>query len=279
MKRHGLELNGLHYAVREHGRGAPVLLLHGFTGSSADWGGLMAALGDRYRLIAPDLPGHGGSAAPDDPERYGMARVAADLTALLDRMDAARAHLLGYSMGGRLALYLAVSAPERWRSVILESTSPGLADPAEREARRWRDEALADEIEREGIAAFVARWERLPLWASQTAAQKGMLREKRLRNRPVGLANSLRGMGTGVQPSLWERLDAVATPVLVVTGGLDAKFMGIGREMSRRIPAVTVRVVPQTGHAIHVEKPAQFADLISNWLQGSPADLNFSSRS
>jgi 2-succinyl-6-hydroxy-2,4-cyclohexadiene-1-carboxylate synthase len=260
-----IAVNGVDYAVRTGGAGTPLLLLHGFTGSGAHWEPLRAALADTARCLAPDLLGHGRTAAPADAARYAMTYAAADIVALLDALDVPTAHLLGYSMGGRLALYLALHYPGRWRSLILESASPGLAEANERAARRARDDALAQQIEAEGIASFVERWEQLPLWRTQSAAQKEGLRAQRLRNRPVGLANSLRGMGTGAQPSLWARLSEVVRPVLLLAGTQDVKFLEIARRMARALPDARLAPLPG-GHALHLEQPVRYAAILREWL-------------
>lgn len=265
--------NGLAYHYVEAGEGPAVLLLHGFTGSGENWQRLLAALADGYRTIALDLPGHGQSEAPADPGRYGMATVAADIGALLAHLGCGPAHLLGYSMGGRLALYLALTAPARWRSLILESASPGLATTAERVERQARDEALAAWIEAEGIEAFVDRWEGLPLFASQQRLPEGVRqahRAGRLRNRPQGLANSLRGMGTGVQPSLWALLAKLTLPTLLIAGALDEKFVGMAQRMAAllaaRPPHPRLEIVADAGHTVHLERPDVYANLVREWV-------------
>ncbi len=155
------------YNVVTAGAGPSLMLLHGFTGGAQSWDHLKPALSPRFAMILPDLPGHGITQASDDPARYRMERCVADLIAILDALDIERTHLLGYSMGGRLALAAAIEHQDRIASLILESASPGLADAAERRARVASDNALADLIERDGIEAFVARWERMPLFATQ----------------------------------------------------------------------------------------------------------------
>lgn len=262
-------LGDVTYGYVEQGEGEALLLLHGFTGSSASWARVLPELAERYRVIAVDLLGHGVSDAPAEAERYGMVPVAADIIALLDHLDIARAHLLGYSMGGRLALYLALLLPERWHSLMLESSSPGLATAEERAERAARDEQLAAFIETEGIEPFVDAWEQVPLFASQQtlpAALQEKQRRKRIQNRPSGLAGSLRGMGTGVQPSLWEKLDELALPVLLVAGAQDEKFMAIAQKMARVIPGATLAMVPGAGHTIHLERPEMWLRVVSEWL-------------
>ncbi|MDQ7033362.1 MAG: alpha/beta fold hydrolase [Anaerolineae bacterium] len=161
---------------------------------------------DSFTLFAPDILGHGLSESPRGDTIYTMAVVASHLLFIMEHHKIEQFHLLGYSMGGRLALYIATHYPDRVKSLILESASPGLKTEAEREARRKSDNDLADKIEANGIEWFVDYWEKLPLWHTQTPGQRAYLREQRLKNDPVGLANSLRGMGTGVMPSLWDKL-------------------------------------------------------------------------
>jgi 2-succinyl-6-hydroxy-2,4-cyclohexadiene-1-carboxylate synthase len=263
-------INGVDYHVSINGAGRrPLLLLHGFTGNSSSWNGLVEQLAASCRLIRVDLLGHGRSAAPADPARYQVEAVAADLEAILQRVAAVPAHVLGYSMGGRLALYLAITRPHLVRSLILESASPGLATAAEREARRRQDEALAQRIEQQGIEVFVREWEQIPLFASQKKlppAIRHALRRQRLRNRPQGLANSLRGMGSASQPSLWQRLPELSLPVLLLAGELDPKFGAINRQMAAGIPGAVLGLVANAGHTIHLEQPQLFTKAIENFL-------------
>ncbi len=264
-----LTINGLRYHYVEAGSGEPLLLLHGFTGSSANWRGLMDGLRDRYHLIAVDLPGHGRTELANDLTRYEMTAVAEDIATLLYQLGITATHLLGYSMGGRLALYFTAHYPELVRSLIVESGSPGLSSAIEREGRIAQDEALARRIEEEGIPVFVDYWERLPLFASQRAlpaAARDALREQRLGNSAAGLANSLRGMGTGVQPSLWMRLPDIAVPALLVAGELDVKFAVIIREMAAQMPNAWLAIIAGTGHAVHLERPEWFARTVETFL-------------
>lgn len=164
-------------------------------------------------------------------------------------------------MGGRLALYLAVHYPSAIESLILESASPGLETHTERLDRQHSDEQLASQIEENGIPAFVAEWERLPLFATQARLLQPILDRQhtnRLQNNPQGLANSLRGMGTGVQPSLWMHLPTISKPVLLITGELDTKFIAIAQRMNQQIPDVTLVTVPDAGHTTHLEQPELF---------------------
>ncbi len=257
-----LTINELNYNVRMHGDGIPLVMLHGFTGSIENWQPLADTLAQHYTVIMIDLLGHGKTNAPIDPNRYRMEWAACDIVRLLHTVTASPVNLLGYSMGGRLALYLTVHFPELVKSLILESASPGLADEQERAARREHDDALADRIERDGIEAFVDYWESIPLFATQQrlpADIRKCLRGQRLQNRPVGLANSLRGMGTGVQLSLWDDLATIQQPVLLMAGEMDTKFVSIARQMHDRIPHSRLKTIPESGHTIHLEQPDAFA--------------------
>jgi 2-succinyl-6-hydroxy-2,4-cyclohexadiene-1-carboxylate synthase len=259
----------LHYHIEESGAGLPLVLLHGFTGSCESWRRLVPRLSEQFQVICIDLPGHGRTPAPADPARCALPMVADDIARILVEHGAAPAHLLGYSMGARLALGVALLHPDVVRSLILESGSPGLASEAERAERRASDTALAERIERDGIAAFVDEWERLPLWESQRRLPTNVRqrqRAKRLRNHPEGLAASLRGMGTGAQPSYWNDLPRLAVPTLLITGALDHKFSAIAGQMRMYCPACTHRVIAEAGHTPHLEQPDAFVAQVEGFL-------------
>jgi 2-succinyl-6-hydroxy-2,4-cyclohexadiene-1-carboxylate synthase len=234
-----------------------LVLLHGFTHTGASWDAVRAVLrGERYRpVLAPDLRGH-GSAASARPVTF--AAVLADVDALAP----ARFTLAGYSMGGRLALLFALAHPERVERLVLLGASPGLADAGERCARRAADEALAVELERDGIEPFAARWARLPLWAGQLPAVAARAHAMRREQDPTGLAAALRGLGTGAMELAWDRLAELAMPVMCAAGARDAKFAALAEAMAARIPQATVARVPGAGHAVHLEAPAAVAALL-----------------
>lgn len=253
------------------GHGPPLLLLHGFTGDTTSWRSLATSLDNSFTVIRVDLPGHGRSTAIPDPARYHLPRLTADLSLVLHELGYERAAVLGYSLGGRAALRLALDFPERVGALVLESTSAGIRDPAERSRRAAEDSRLADDIERDGIPAFVDRWERLPIWESQrwlSSAARGELRAQRLRADPVGLANSLRGAGAGVTRPVHDSLGSIRCRTLLVVGELDSKYVMHANEMAAAIPTVEIRTVPSTGHAVHLERPAEFAELVRDFLGG-----------
>ena len=248
----------------------PLVLLHGFTGSTATWTTLVPALADTCTTIAIDALGHGASDAPVDPTRYRMPCVVADTLAVLDQLGVEQFALLGYSMGGRMALHLAAAAPTRIAALILESASPGIESADERAARVASDEQLAQLLERKGIAAFVEYWERLPLFASQRALPDHVQqkqRRERLAAHPLGLAASLRGAGTGVQAPLHDHLTTLAMPTLLLVGALDAKFCALALAMHAALPRSELKVVPAVGHAVHLEAPDLFNTHVRSFMR------------
>jgi 2-succinyl-6-hydroxy-2,4-cyclohexadiene-1-carboxylate synthase len=267
--KHSLLINGIVYHFELSGNGEPLLLLHGFSGSRHNWRTHLPVFARHFRVIAVDLLGHGETAVPPNPARAQMEPAAADLAALLRQITTPPVHLLGYSMGGRLALYFALNYTHYVKQLVLESASPGLKTDRERSERQQRDGALADFIEQNDIAAFVARWEQLPLWDSQkdlpdSVRQK--LHRQRLKNNPTGLASSLRGMGTGVQPSLWPYLGQLAVPTLLLCGEHDHKFIAINREMVQAMPQARLHIIPRAGHTVHLERPSAFQTACLNFL-------------
>ncbi|HJZ47466.1 MAG TPA: 2-succinyl-6-hydroxy-2,4-cyclohexadiene-1-carboxylate synthase [Roseiflexaceae bacterium] len=264
-----MRINDITLHIEEFGAGRPLLLLHGFTGGAATWARFVDSFALQFRVIAPDLIGHGRSDPPPNAERYLMERCVADLLALLDALQIERVDVLGYSMGGRVALHLAAAARERVGALVLESSSPGIADAAERAARVAADEALAESIERDGLEAFVDRWEHLPLFASQAGLPldvRARLHAQRLRNDPRGLANSLRGMGAGRQLPLWHQLADLDIPTLLIAGELDAKYRALAGMMMAELPNARMVIVPGTGHAIHLEQPQAFIGNVLEFL-------------
>ncbi len=237
----------------------PVVLLHGFLGRAADWRSVRAGLPSGWDVRAPDLPGHG---AATDLDAYTMD-AAADL-ALAGL--AAPADVVGYSMGGRLAIHLAVTRPEAVRRAVAVSGSPGLRTEAERAARRQVDADRAAAIQAD-VPAFVEQWYRAPLWASLPGDLRQRLTADRARhNRPAELAASLAGMGTGAQPSHWDALAGISAPVWAVAGALDPKFVGLARQMAQASASVEAVVLPDAGHFIPAERPAALAALLTDLL-------------
>lgn len=239
-----------------------ITLVHGFTQTAASFDPLVAALAHRgVAARAVDLPGH---AAGEGPDRV----VTGDLWSGADRLAATESGgvWLGYSMGARLVLHLALAHPGAVSAMILIGGTAGIDDPAERAARRRRDGELADRIESIGVHAFLAEWLAAPLFATMPADSGRITR--RAANTAAGLASSLRRWGTGtMDPPLWDRLASITAPTLVLAGALDTKFTVLGRRLADGIGESAVfRSVPDAGHAAQIERPDAVADLVASWL-------------
>ena len=258
----------LHYELRgsERDAGMALLFLHGFLGSGRDWMETVGTLPEG-RCILVDLPGHGLSAGcPAD--LYPMPQAALALLAVLDDAGVGQCVPVGYSMGGRLALYLALAHPDRCCALVVESSSPGLDTEEERENRREWDESKASELERQGLDAFLEAWYRQPLFHSigRNEARFAALMDRRRHNDPAGLARSLRLMGTGSQPSLWPRLPAIPFPWLAVAGELDSRYRKTMRDMVSLSENGRLVTIPDAGHNAHFENPEAFSRALREFL-------------
>jgi len=275
VREHRIDAGGISWRVRTMGsRGhcAPLVLLHGFTGTGEFWLPISRRIRNRL-VVFPDLPGHGGTAAPIPPEEWRLSRAAEAIVGILDRLEIDRCGLAGYSMGGRLALHVALDVPERIERLVLFGASPGIDCPGERLARTAVDLELAASIERDGIEAFADGWESQPLFATQ-AALPARMREvtgaERRSQDPARLAAALRAFGTGWQEPLHDRLPSLRMPALLVAGEYDGKYAQLARDMAGRIPGAAVRIVAGAGHAVPLERAAECASLIDSFLKGGP---------
>jgi naphthoate synthase len=271
-----IDVGGAELSVELAGRGPALLLLHGFTGSAETLRDLAAELASDFLTISVDLLGHGRSDAPRDASRYALECAAGDLARVLDSLGIERAHVLGYSLGGRIGLGFAALRPNRVRSALLIGASAGIADPEERETRRRTDEALADSLERDGLEPFVTRWTAQPLFASQSRLGPEYLaraRAQRLDNRPHGLAASLRGIGTGAQPPLHERLSRLDVPLLFAAGAEDPKFAALAESLAKLAKRGKYERIPGAGHAAHLENPTALVALSRQFFQGADMTL------
>ncbi len=277
------------------GADSVVLLLHGFTGNAQSLQPLTQRLASAHRCVAVDLIGHGATKSPPDIARYSLGSFCKSLDMVLAdaelagtaqvgtaQADAAtpKAHIVGYSLGGRAALTFASERPQSCASLTLIGASPGIADPNERLQRRRDDYALAKRIARHGINKFVQEWTALPIWDSlrqrigPDAWQASLA--QRASSHPLGLAHSLRGAGAGAMTPLWDKLSDIAMPTLALAGEEDTKFASITETMSKQMPNCRTIAVPQAGHAAHLEQPDAVADLILSHLAlaiASPAPL------
>lgn len=249
----------LHLFEAGDSRKPAILFLHGFLGSADDWQEVMVPLSSDFYCLAIDLPGHGKTIVNGGGEAYQMERVAKGIADYLRGLGTKTCFLVGYSMGGRLALYLALHYPEVFQKVLLESASPGLKTEAEREARRKHDEGIAQEILQTDFSLFLERWYNLPLFKTlKTHPDFERVLERRKKNNHEGLALSLRQMGTGSQPSLWEELSVAKVPLKLLAGAHDQKFVDIGKEMASLCKTAELSIIPDAGHTTHVENRDAF---------------------
>ncbi len=261
----------LHHVLVGNEQALPVLFLHGFLGAGRDWNACMTALSDQFRCIAVDLPGHGRSVNLDDAA-YTFPGCATAIIDTLDQLNYETCSVVGYSMGGRVALYLANTFPDRINKLVLESSSPGLRTEKERQARREHDARLARELETGDWEAFLTRWYVQPLFRTLIRDQKRLERmiAERRHNNPLELARSLRGLGTGTQPSLWNQLPKINVRLMLLVGEHDTKFRAIANEMAALQPQAQVAVVPDAGHNVHEEHPAAFIEIVRAFLAEAP---------
>ena len=260
----------VHYQIINPQATKTLVFLHGFTGSTKTWDSVIQLFHDTYRIITVDLIGHGLTDAPYSVQRYSMEEQVELLHDFFEARRIPSFTLIGYSMGGRVAIAFTLKYSEMVEQLILESSSPGLPTPEERATRQKSDLALADRIEKIGLEHFVDYWGNIPLFDSQKelpASVQHAIRTERLEQRAIGLANSLRGMGTGEQPSYWEELHNYTKPVLLITGELDKKFEQKAHDMKKRFQCCENVIVPNVGHAIHVENPQTFATIIEEHLE------------
>jgi len=245
-----------------------ILFLHGFTGSCDDWRPIAELLSDRYYSVAVDLPGHGGTTVDGPDTLFRIESCADALLAWMEQKSIHHPHCVGYSMGGRLALYLAARHRDHFTSFVIESGSPGLVDEAERAARRKSDEQLALRLEEESLEQFIGEWYEQPLFASlRTDPQRYVtLIHRRMRNNPHKLAISLRHMGTGAQPSLWDELSSIDHPTLLIVGQNDDKFKAIAERMTQRNNQFQIAAIDGAGHNVHVEKPGPYTATLRDFI-------------
>jgi 2-succinyl-6-hydroxy-2,4-cyclohexadiene-1-carboxylate synthase len=234
-----------------------IVLLHGFAGTGRGWEQVIDRLdAERYRPLAPDLRGQGSAV---DRRPVDFAGCVGDvLAAAPDRFA-----LCGYSMGGRIGLYLALAAPQRVSRLILVATTAGISHDSARLARRAADEELATWVERHPIDAFADMWAAQPLFADDPPHAVAAAREDHLRNHPHALAAVLRGVGAGTMEPLWDRLDELTMPATVVVGERDPKFRSIGERLAAALPDARLVVVPGAGHALPREAPDALAAAIA----------------
>lgn len=269
MSNQTYHINNDSYAYRIDGRGEVLVLFHGFTSAQTTWDNIYDELITEYQVLTIDLPGHGETQVQADKT---MKDFSDDFNALLESLKITKIHLLGYSMGGRIALSFANYYPEKINSLILESASPGIADPVERQKRKEADKALAEKILIEGVDVFVDYWENLSLFDTQKnlpLATQTKVREERLNQTKWGLSMSLVFMGTGAQPSWWDSLETVSYPVTLIVGEYDLKFIETNKQMNELYINANLYTIKEAGHCVHLEKEKEFMQVVRKHIEHS----------
>lgn len=247
----------------------PLVFLHGFLGSGMSWRDISIALQQDYFCIMPDLPGHGENTKDELSSPLSFEFLTNWLFHLLDEYHAPQIHLVGYSLGGRVALAFAVRHPEKILSLTLESANPGILDGTERSRRLTEDTARAESILKDGMSAFVDKWYRMPLFASLTSQPDKLsaIKEAASRNDVQWMAKVIRELSPGLQTPLWDSLPNLSFPVLLMAGSEDKKYVQVIQKMAERIQNSRSAIVPNAGHNIHVEQPERYISLLKDFLQ------------
>ena len=257
----------LHYSVRGNRSGPTIVFLHGFMGSIEDWDAIIDTLAKTFLCIAIDLPGHGQTTRLPDDRAYAFSDAVSAVVKVMEETQSVPAIVVGYSMGGRLALYMAWRYRHVCAKLILESTTAGISDDTERKKRKALDENRATKLKEGPFEDFLRTWYCQPVFQTLADAPKKFERviQKRLVNDPKELALAMVGMSVGVQPSLWPRLSDVTMPVLMLVGEQDSKYVRIAQSMATKLPDGHVSIIPEAGHNVHLERPTLMTDHIKNF--------------
>lgn len=247
----------------------PIVFLHGFTGCAEDWLFLFDKLNPKYFPIAIDLPGHGKSIVPNNLEYFSVKSHIDFITIVLNQLNIQKAIFIGYSMGGRAALSFTVENPEKVLALILESSTAGIENENERNARIKTDTQLADKIISDGIEPFTEYWMNLDFFTSLKSLNNkdySKIIESKKRNSPLGLSNSLKGFSTGQMPSLWDKIHIINVPTLLIVGSFDRKYVRLNKEMNSVFSNSEIKIIENCGHNTHLEKPEEFTILVNKFL-------------
>lgn len=264
----------IYYRFIQHKRENPIfLLLHGFMGSGDDWLPLMDQLPRRWNYLLPDLPGHGKSKIRISRDTFSIPGMALQLKRLWGELSLSPGGILGYSMGGRLALALTHVMPEKVQFLILESTSPGIDVPEARKQRRLWDLEQAGLIRKLGMEEFVNQWYNQPLFRTlHTHPQFELLKSKRRHNSAYKLSMVMRYAGTGSMGDYRHVIRTFTRPALYICGELDKKYVQVAQELKHINPAVTMHIVQNAGHNVHFEQPRRYLEIVNEFLSSVKTD-------
>jgi 2-succinyl-6-hydroxy-2,4-cyclohexadiene-1-carboxylate synthase len=246
-----------------------VLFLHGFTGCAEDWLPVFEQMPAKYNYIALDIVGHGKSDAPVNPAQYNIESISAQIKSIKDHLTPNKIFLLGYSMGGRIALSYTALYPDDVKGLILESATAGIKNDAERQKRYEEDLKLAEFIESHSLEEFIEMWSDQELFNTQRRFSNDKLKKlkkKKASGSKIGYANSLKGFSTGIMLPVHDKLKKIPLKVLLITGDLDSKFTGINARLAKRFFKAKHKIVRNSGHNTHLEDPKRFIEIVINYL-------------
>ena len=246
-----------------------ILFLHGFTGSASDWRDVVTKIDKRYNKIALDLIGHGKSSSPSSFNYYTVESIVNQIEHVLHSLRLQEIILCGYSFGGRIAMNFTIAKPEFIKGLILESASAGIKNEKERKERKTQDDELADFIEKNSLEDFASQWLNQELFGTLKRFSNERLKrmkEERTKNSKTGLANSLRGFGTGTMPYVGAEFIKLKMPVFLITGGLDDKFTRINQNLTKVMRTSKHKIISTAGHNTHLEEPKKFIEAVNGFL-------------
>ena len=246
-----------------------ILFLHGFTGSANDWKDVSVKIDKRFNKVALDVVGHGKSGSPSSINYYTINSIVNQIEHVLTSLRLKEIILCGYSMGGRIAMNFTIAKPEFVTGLILESASPGIKNGKERDERKTKDAELADFIEKNTLEEFAAQWLDQELFGTLRRFSNEKLKrmkEERAKNSKIGLANSLRGFGTGIMPYVGSEFIKLKMPVYLITGGLDDKFTRINQNLKKVMRTSKHKIISTAGHNTHLEEPKKFIEAVNGFL-------------
>jgi len=257
----------LHYYTSGNPEKPGIIFFHGFMGSGLDWQEIIEKFSNTFYCIAIDLPGHGKTEVHGPITDYSMMSFTKTFTIFTKSLGLHSTALVGYSMGGRLALFLSVYFKNLWSAAVFESATPGLRQEKQRVERRTKDGKLIKKLEKENLDDFLANWYNQPLFETiKNAKSFDSIMKHRLNNDPEELVKSLKMMGVGVQPSLWSACTTINFPILLLAGEFDRKFCNIIRDMKNVNPNFQLKIMENAGHNIHVEQPDAYYQQVYKFL-------------
>jgi 2-succinyl-6-hydroxy-2,4-cyclohexadiene-1-carboxylate synthase len=253
-----------HYYQQGQSDGIPLIFLHGFMGNGKIWLPIMQNLTENFYSIAVDLPGHGQTEA--DISEIDFDILSEKLIGLIDEQELDRPVIIGYSMGGRIALYTALGFPDKFRGMIIESASPGIENEDERYQRLINDRKIAEKLRISDMRTFLSVWYRQPVFEYLAENIKNKIIEKKVTGNPRELADAFERFSQGIQPSLWNDMHHWHRPTLLLAGENDQKYVEILRRMALEMPSAQVKIIKNAGHIIHLENRADFLSALKSFL-------------